>query len=359
MVMKSSRKDFLEALFGEYFAGREGFIMVRASRRLDPRISTRFFPNIEILAKEQYNEDQNVFFSVCCREGMKTERQYVQYITALWAGLDFTADGYSGKSHYFANKAHAAKAVRSFPLPPSIIVESGWGVHLYWLLTEMTPVTDIDKIERILAKINTYFRCTSPVKIDSVLRLPGTFNCRMPGELAKCHAKYLNADFRYELEAFEKMHIGTNGPEVMTGPALRAPTNIVTLNDITEVVESMGEPDIDEAEEEWGQSLWEPPSPNVSRGGSTHASGNRRVQVLRDETPASNLDSESRTKRTSELPGVEAAQTDVVEAEELSDALADEIVDKVVERLSEKLVDQLADEIVARLFKLLSTNGPK
>jgi len=206
MIMKSSRKDFLEALFGEYFAKREGFIMVKAVKRLDHRTSTRFFPSIEILAKEQYHEDQDVFFSVCCREGMKTDRHYVQYITALWAGLDFTADGFSGKSRYFSSKAHAAKAIRSFPLPPSIIVESGWGVHLYWLLTEMITVTDVTRIEEMLTKVNSYFLGTTPIKIDSMLRLPGTSNCKMPGEMIKCVAKYVNTDFRYTLEDFERLN---------------------------------------------------------------------------------------------------------------------------------------------------------
>ena len=64
MARKFSRKDFLEALYGEYFRKREGFIMVKTAKPLDPRVSTRYFPNLEILAKEQYQEDQNVFFGV-------------------------------------------------------------------------------------------------------------------------------------------------------------------------------------------------------------------------------------------------------------------------------------------------------
>jgi len=355
--MKSSRKDFLEALFGEYFAKREGFILVRASRRLDPRVSTRFFPNLEILAKEQYQEDQNVFFSVCCREGMKLDRQYVQYVTAVWAGLDFTADGYSGKSLYFANKAHAAKAIRSFPLPPSIIVESGWGVHLYWLLKEMTRVTDIIKIERILTKLNSYFRCTSPVRIDSTLRLPETFNCRMPGELTRCYAKYVNSDFRYDLEEFEKLNIGPNRKEALLGPLLRAPTNIVALNEISKVVESIGI-DLEELEHAEAEAVRQPGATSSASGRSAQASGNRVVRVVED-TSAAIPESQSRKKRASTSPVVETSSTEVVEAEEFSDSLAEEIAEKVVARISDELADRLSDKVVAKLYELLKRNGQK
>ena len=51
MRVEYTRKDFLEALFQRYFTKREGFILVRAVRHLDHKISTRFFPNIE-LARE-------------------------------------------------------------------------------------------------------------------------------------------------------------------------------------------------------------------------------------------------------------------------------------------------------------------
>jgi len=355
--MKASRKDFLEALFGEYFAKREGFILVRASRRLDPRVSTRFFPNVEILAKEQYQEDQNVFFSVCCREGMKMDRHYVQYMTAIWAGLDFTPDGYSGKSLYFANKAHAAKAIRSFPLPPSIIVESGWGVHLYWLLAEMTQVTDIVKIERILTKVNSYFRCTSPVRIDSTLRLPETFNCRMPGELTRCFAKYVNSDFRYDLDEFEKLKIGPNRKEALPGPLLRAPTNIVALNEMSQVVESIGI-DLEELEQAADRSFRQSGTTSPKAGRSSQAPGSRVIRVLED-TAAAIPESQSRKKRAGTAPVPETTSTEVVEAEEFSDALADEIAEKVVARLSDELADRLSDKVVAKLYELLKRNGQK
>ncbi len=173
MRAELTRKDFLEALFQRYFRKREGFILARAVRHLDHKISTRFFPNIELLARELYLEDQHVYFGVCPRESMKPDKKHIRYLVALWAGMDLASEGYSGRNRFFFGHSQAARAIRSFPLPPSIIVESGWGVHLYWLLKQVTEIRDPALVEALLRKINVYFQCSTEVGIDSVLRLPG------------------------------------------------------------------------------------------------------------------------------------------------------------------------------------------
>ena len=98
---------------------------------------------------------------------------------------------------------------------------------------------------------------------------------------------------------------------------------------------------------------------NEAPEGSSAAAANRRVHVVRSDTVPYTSDLKPRKVHSKEHPVLETAQTEVVEAEELSDVLADEIVDKVVERLSQRLMDQLVDEIVARLYKLLSCGEPK
>ena len=129
IVNNFSRREFLDALFGEYFERHEGFIEVQtvASFRHQPHI--QFFPNIDTLAREHFPRDQEVFLGVCPREKMRPGRDDVCYITALWAALDVAGGGYSGKDA-FNNCQKAARAVRYFPLAPSMIVESGRGLHL-------------------------------------------------------------------------------------------------------------------------------------------------------------------------------------------------------------------------------------
>lgn len=348
MARKFSRKDFLEALYGEYFGKREGFIMVKAVKRLDPRVSTRYFPNLEILAKEQYHEDQNVFFGVCPHESMKPDRAQISYISALWAGLDLNSSGYSGPNLYFSNKSQAAKAIRSFPLPPSIIVESGWGVHLYWLLKDVVPLTSIDATEQILAAVNNYFLCRSQVKIDSMMRLPATFNCKVLGELTNCFVKYVNQDFRYTLEDFAGLNLTVDGTDVEGAPAPGSDKPPVAPGAVPAGVAKL---EIGETGATPGRQLWEPPP-----GVSVFASAPKRGHL------APNARSDASGKVRSLQPQLkEAGPVDVqsevvetVEAEELSEALADEIADKVVEKLSARLADKLVDQIVDRLYRLLN-----
>jgi hypothetical protein len=205
MVAQFSRKDFLEALFGEYYKEYRGFILVRTFKRSDQRVNNRFFPNIEILAKEIYGEEGDVCFGVCPREKMRTDKSYVRFLVALWADLDIGPEGHEGKKTFFEGPQQAAKAIRSFPKPPSIIVESGRGAHLYWLLKEVHEIDDVDRIEGIIQKIADYLQCDTDVSLDAVLRLPETVNTKVPGKLTPCDVKFINPNFRYSLSDFEDL----------------------------------------------------------------------------------------------------------------------------------------------------------
>jgi hypothetical protein len=212
-----SRKEFLEAIYHDYFSEHNGFIMVQSHRRLDAKKSARFFPNSESLIKEQYATDQNVFFGVCPRERMKPGVDNIKYISCLWAGLDLAPDGYSGGAGHFGSPAYAAKAVRSFPLPPSIIVESGWGLHLYWLLEKTIMVEDRKRVESLLKKINEYFQCKKEISLDSTLRLPDTINNKVANEPMECNVKYFNPQFAYTLDQLEQMDLKSLGVTASVG----------------------------------------------------------------------------------------------------------------------------------------------
>lgn len=205
MPMNFSRKEFLEALYDQYFRRYEGFILVRILKILDHKISTRYFPSVDVLARQDFTDDQNVFFGLCPRESMKPRPDNVYRLPALWAALDFSPEGHSGRDSYFRLLSQAALSVRRFPLAPSIIVESGWGLHLYWLLKDLSVPVDAGKIEPLLRGLNNYFHCKGPVSIESTLRLPDTINSKLPSEPTRCRVKYLNTDFRYTIEDFQQL----------------------------------------------------------------------------------------------------------------------------------------------------------
>jgi len=211
MAPKFTRKDFLEALFGNYYKEHRGFILVKSFRRGDSKMSTRYFPNIEILAKEQYGEDRDVYFGICPRERMKSEIEHILHITALWADMDIGAEGHSVGKIFFEGAQQAAKAIRSFPRPPSITVDSGRGLHLYWLLEKVTEVSDLEKVERILKNIHQCLQCGGETSLDTVMRLPETFNNKLSGEVLPCSVTFINHNFRYNLADFENLDLPITG----------------------------------------------------------------------------------------------------------------------------------------------------
>lgn len=205
MVARFTRKDFLEALFAQYYKEHRGFILVKSFKRGDPKMSTRYFPNIDILAKEHYGEERDVYFGICPRERMKAEKEHIHYVVALWADLDIGSEGHEEKSTFFEGPQQAARAIRGFPRAPSIIVESGRGAHLYWLLKEVTEISDPERVERILKNIGDHLQCDTDVNVDTVLRLPETTNTKIPGKLVNCDVKFINPNFRYMLQDFENL----------------------------------------------------------------------------------------------------------------------------------------------------------
>jgi len=205
MIARFTRKDFLEALFAQYYKEHRGFILVKSFKRGDPKMSTRYFPNIDILAKEHYGEDRDVYFAVCPRERMKAEKEHIHYLVALWADLDIGGEGHEEKNIFFEGPQQAAKAIRSFPRAPSIIVESGRGAHLYWLLRVVEKIDDPARVEKALRNISEHLQCDTDINLDAVLRLPETVNTKIPGRPVNCDVKFINPNFRYTLDDFEDL----------------------------------------------------------------------------------------------------------------------------------------------------------
>ena len=223
MIARFTRKDFLEALFGEYYKDNRGFILVKSVKQGDSKMGTRYFPNIDILAKEHYGADRDVFFGVCPRERMKAEKEHIRFLVALWADLDIGAEGHEKKNAFFEGPQQAARAIRSFPRAPSIIVESGRGAHLYWLLKQVYEITDPERVEKVIEGISEHLRCDTDASLDTVFRLPQTVNTKVGGKPVDCEVKFINPNFRYTLQDFENLGQPVEIPPARPAPAMPKP----------------------------------------------------------------------------------------------------------------------------------------
>lgn len=145
------------------------------------------------------------------REGGKTN---LEAIRAVWVDIDFGSPG---------DEAIVRASLDAFPHPPSMVVQSGGGLHLYWLLDEpfgLTTKAAVERFENVLKGLADVlggdFAATDASRI---LRIPGTTNYpnarkRAKGRKpAKCKLDLFEPDRVYPFDAFDELE--------MRGSALR------------------------------------------------------------------------------------------------------------------------------------------
>ena len=121
-----------------------------------------------------------------------------------WAGALF-AEVDVGEGKPYATLAEAQEAVRTFALRPSMVVESGRGLHLYWLLKEPWPLDnaeDLAAFEAVTNGLAIALQGDAAWDASRVLRLPGTLWHKEEPARVVALAE-LDADLRYCLSDFE------------------------------------------------------------------------------------------------------------------------------------------------------------
>jgi hypothetical protein len=325
MTVSINRTDFLEALFGPYTKGSRYFILVRAVDDYGLRASNRFYPNILELSNAEFSPDRNVYFGVCPRQRMHIGKEHIRYIAALWASLDIGSGGYSGPNNNFVDVVEAREAIESFPLKPSIIVQSGRGFHLYWLLHSQKKIPDVGAVENLLRKLNDHFRCPSPVGLESTLRLPGTWNPRVFRTPTKCFVEHLDPRLRYYPTEFQNLDLkalareGATSPDIVPQEQLESTLVAGTSKRHLELVHEIEGAD----------------SPDPGTEAEPYVSSEPRFlrKVVENE---------------SNQP---SGRNDTTSLEGLTDKALDELADKVADRLSQRVPENLSNAIADRIIE--------
>jgi hypothetical protein len=89
-----------------------------------------------------------------------------------------------------------------FELPPSCVVHSGHGYHLYWYLE--TPTRDFAQADKTLRALSNYFNGDEKMTVVQSMRLPGTWNNKPERERVLCSLLQHHPDWRYPLSAFSR-----------------------------------------------------------------------------------------------------------------------------------------------------------
>jgi len=180
-------EEFLESLFGEEISAER-----RVAVFTTPDKRTRFFSDMKALSAYalQRSQTANVYFGVGLIRGEPKGRGKlpdVAGIGGLWCDIDIRGESHD-KENLPKNKDDGHSIIAEMPFAPSIIVDSGYGLHAYWLLHEpWVFASDTERQDAAsLAKRWHEKICTIAAKrgwalenlgdLTRVLRLPGTLN---------------------------------------------------------------------------------------------------------------------------------------------------------------------------------------
>jgi P4 family phage/plasmid primase-like protien len=162
--------------------------------RTKHKVELRNFPNLKGPAKQLFSRDpekveeflvahdqpgRGTFFAVATREGNDGSREGCKELPAVWCDIDCNKIGVA--------KDKAVEILRSLPYPPSLITDSGGGVHAWWLLREAEDISIgadgwEEKEERIVSVLRRLkdVLCGDPqvCEVARVMRLPSTHNTK-------------------------------------------------------------------------------------------------------------------------------------------------------------------------------------
>lgn len=207
-------ETFIKALFGKYFTeGCVGYIEFRVIKDKTENSPSECVERIfcesiikatssTILNRLKHFNDQglSIYYGVLPRGRRSGQEFDVEWITTLWADLD--AKDYPG------GKNEAWQTALSFLIQPSIVIDSGHGFHMYWLL-HPEKITDVTKVKGIIKGVGGTMGADSVYDLGRILRLPGFYNQKHPEEYSVCKIVqgYFHPEKKYTLSDFKKYEI--------------------------------------------------------------------------------------------------------------------------------------------------------
>ena len=225
--------DYLAEFFG---ATTEHAVELRsfANRSGDGPARPLFTRDTEMITAHCAKWDtggRGMFFGVCTRiTGSHTGRRVdLAECPALWADID------SGKMGL--DKDTVVSELRPLPFPPSVIVDSGGGLHTYWLLNEAIDVSaDAPDAETTEGAITSTLKqlagiCAGDLNVCDlarVMRLPGTLNTKpnviaanagVPAECSVLDATWARHEFDELVEWLDWQRPVVERPVVERPPA--------------------------------------------------------------------------------------------------------------------------------------------
>lgn len=174
-----------EAFFSELYAGQSGILELRTFKHPDANALRKFIPvqegafdftPVARFLKETEQRKIGAYFGVALRTqaSLRTgegDLAHCQSLTALFVDADYKRD----------TEAETRRKIAALPVPPSLMVSTGGGLHAYWLLSRPLLLKTAEGLtqarqllESVASKADVADKSVSePAR---VLRIPGTWN---------------------------------------------------------------------------------------------------------------------------------------------------------------------------------------
>lgn len=169
------------------FEGVSGLIEVREINN-DGHVKLRFFKSLQDFKGYTPDPNRNVYFGVYTRSKAKGTKENCLYTSALWADFD----------HMTVDEVQEKIFISGLP-KPSILVNSGHGVHSYWLLDKKAGNGTESILKAIAEKTGADTKATD---ISRIMRLPGTWNVKR--DPVRCEV-IEHHERRYSLDTFKQL----------------------------------------------------------------------------------------------------------------------------------------------------------
>ena len=145
------------------------------------------------------------YFGPHPRNSKNGSSQSVSTVTCLFADMDF--------KNFEGEKEEACRTLEDFRFEPTVIVDSGHGLHPYFFLKEPE---DLDDPKEYILNSRGLQRALGSDRVHDlarIMRIPGTDNLKDPKNPRPCHIVSANYDRRYSLDDFEMFRDIETGPE--------------------------------------------------------------------------------------------------------------------------------------------------
>lgn len=175
-------KEFLQVLWGDQTGVAElAAISPKKVKPVQIHPFGFFYPtslDSFIDAAERHNRTSNVYMGVCLRRqswptGSRGTEELALSSTVVAMDVDFEGGHHKGR---VVNKEAFRKLLSEFPLKPSIVVSTGGGVNVYWLLKEPAVGAEMFSVKKTAKAVGKYFNGDPVADLARVLRLPGSVN---------------------------------------------------------------------------------------------------------------------------------------------------------------------------------------